>query len=69
MADQWSKGWGEAHYTCLAEHMDRMVNQGFLVPEHRRMVLTDSTPGGLLDQFETYDPPQVDKWIEKKKGL
>ncbi|MBC15584.1 MAG: TIGR00730 family Rossman fold protein [Desulfovibrio sp.] len=57
------------YYTCLAEHMDRMVNQGFLVPEHRRMVLTDSIPSGLLDQFETYDPPQVDKWIEKKKGL
>ncbi|BCS90069.1 hypothetical protein PSDVSF_33110 [Pseudodesulfovibrio sediminis] len=37
--------------------------------EHRGMVLTDSTPDGLLDQFATYDPPQVDKWIEKKKGL
>jgi conserved hypothetical protein, DprA/Smf-related, family 2 len=56
-------------YTCLADHMDRMVNQGFLVPEHRRMVLTDASPGGLLDQFETYVPPKVDKWIEKKKGL
>jgi len=56
-------------YTCLADHMDRMVNQGFLVPEHRRMVLTDATPGGLLDQFETYVPPKVDKWIEKKRGL
>jgi uncharacterized protein (TIGR00730 family) len=56
-------------YTCLADHMDRMVDQGFLVPEHRRMVLTDADPAGLLDQFETYDPPQVDKWIEKKKGL
>ncbi|WP_245628688.1 hypothetical protein [Salidesulfovibrio brasiliensis] len=26
-------------------------------------------PGGLLDQFETYATPQVDKWIERKKGL
>jgi hypothetical protein len=59
----------KGYYTCLAEHMDRMVLNGFLVQEHRRMVLTDSSPGGLLDQFETYDPPQVDKWIEKKKGL
>jgi len=33
------------------------------------MVLTDATPEGLLDQFETYDPPRVDKWIDKKKGL
>jgi uncharacterized protein (TIGR00730 family) len=56
-------------YTCLADHMDRMVLNGFLVQEHRGMVLTDATPDGLLDQFETYDPPQVDKWIDKKKGL
>ena len=59
----------KGYYTCLAEHMDRMVLNGFLVQEHRGMVLTDATPDGLLDQFETYDPPQVDKWIEKKKGL
>jgi hypothetical protein len=59
----------KGYYTCLAEHMDRMVNEGFLVQDHRNMVLTDATPHGLLDQFETYDPPQVDKWIEKKKGL
>jgi hypothetical protein len=59
----------KGYYTCLAEHMDRMVSEGFLVQEHRRMVLTDATPQGLLDQFATYVPPRVDKWIEKKKGL
>jgi len=59
----------KGYYTALAEHMDRMVLNGFLVQEHRRMVLTDATPSGLLDQFETYDPPQVEKWIEKKKAL
>ncbi|HKI81020.1 MAG TPA: TIGR00730 family Rossman fold protein [Pseudodesulfovibrio sp.] len=57
------------YYTCLAEHMDRMVLQGFLLQEHRGMVLTDASPSGLLDQFETYDPPKVDKWINMKKGL
>jgi len=58
----------KGYYTCLAEHMDRMVLIGFLVQEHRNMVLTDATPDGLLDQFEKYDPPQVDKWIEEKRG-
>ncbi len=57
------------YYACLADHMDHMVNQGFVVKEHRRMVMTASTPGDLIDQFEVYDPPTVDKWIEKKKGL
>jgi hypothetical protein len=57
------------YYACLTDHMDRMVNEGFLVPDHRRMVMTSPDPAALLDMFETYDPPQVDKWIEMKKGL
>lgn len=59
----------KGYYACLADHMDRMVGQGFLVAEHRKMVLTASDAGDLLDQFAVYDPPHVDKWIEKKKGL
>jgi len=59
----------KGYYAALAEHLDRMVLNGFLVQEHRGMVLTDASPGGLLDQFETYVPPQVDKWIDRKKGL
>ncbi|WP_319542591.1 hypothetical protein [uncultured Pseudodesulfovibrio sp.] len=46
-----------------------MVDEGVGIPEHRKMVLSASVPATLLDQFETYDPPQVDKWIAKKKGL
>ena len=59
----------KGYYACLADHMDRMVTEGFMVAEHRKVVLTGSAPADLLDPFETYDPPQVDKWIEKKKGL
>jgi hypothetical protein len=58
-----------SYYTCLAEHMDRMVEEGFLMAAHRRMVLTSPDPGELIDMFAEYDPPQVDKWIEMKKGL
>lgn len=57
------------YYSELSTFLDKVVQEGFLVDEHRGMVLTDASPGGLLDQFETYVPPQVDKWIEKKKGL
>lgn len=59
----------KGYYACLADHMDRMVDQGFLVHEHRSMVMTSGNPGELIDQFEGYVPPQVDKWIDKKKGL
>ncbi len=57
------------YYSCLADHMDRMVDEGFVVPEHRKMVMASSSPSELLDLFAVYDPPQVDKWIDKKKGL
>ncbi|MGE4192040.1 MAG: TIGR00730 family Rossman fold protein [Pseudodesulfovibrio sp.] len=57
------------YYACLADHMDRMVREGFLVSEHRRMVLTSPDPGELIDLFADYVPPQVNKWIELKKGL
>jgi uncharacterized protein (TIGR00730 family) len=57
------------YYARLAEHLDRMVDEGFLLPAHRRMVLTSPDPGELIDLFAEYDPPHVDKWIEMKKGL
>jgi len=57
------------YYACLTDHLDRMVNEGFLVGDHRRMVMTSPDPATLLNMFKDYDPPQVDKWIEMKKGL
>lgn len=57
------------YYTCLADHMDRMVDEGFLVRDHRRMVMSSGDPAELLNLFATYVPPVVDKWIDKKKGL
>jgi hypothetical protein len=39
------------------------------LPGHRRMVLTSPDPGELIDLFAKYDPPQVGKRIEMKKGL
>ena len=57
------------YYACLTDHMDRMVTEGFLVGDHRRMVLTSPDPAALIDMFTDYDPPRVDKWIEMKKGL
>ncbi|WP_272700801.1 LOG family protein [Desulfovibrio sp. Fe33] len=57
------------YYACLTDHLNRMVDEGFLMADHRRMVLTSPDPGELIDRFANYVPPQVDKWIELKKGL
>jgi len=57
------------YYAKLASFLDDVVNQGFLVQDHRNMVLTGITPGELLKQFTDYEAPEVEKWIELKKRL
>ena len=31
--------------------------------EHREMLIVESDPERLLDRFETYEAPVVEKWI------
>jgi uncharacterized protein (TIGR00730 family) len=52
-------------YGKLMSFLDNVVNQQFIEPEHRSMVLTDESPERLLQKFELYQPPKVDKakWI------
>ncbi len=52
------------YYQPLVEFLDYAVTQRFLKPEHRSMVLIDDDPEKLLDQFLTYRPPTVVKWID-----
>lgn len=59
----------EGYYTKLASFLDDVVDHGFLVGEHRNMVLAATSAEELLEQFTAYDPPEVEKWIERKKGL
>jgi hypothetical protein len=43
-----------------------MVAQGFLLDEHRSLVLVDENPEALLALMRQYRPPKVIKWIEKE---
>lgn len=46
----------------LLSYLDHASAEGFLRPENRRMLLEDSTAAGLIQQFERYTAPHVDKW-------
>ena len=46
----------------LLAYLDHASSEGFLRRENRRMLLEDATPAGLIQQFERYTAPQVDKW-------
>ncbi len=50
------------YFNHLLKYFDHAVDEGFLRPENREMLLHDSEPVGLVQQFERYTAPRVDKW-------
>jgi predicted Rossmann-fold nucleotide-binding protein len=53
------------YFDHLMVFLDHAVRERFLRPEHRRMVLVEADPEELLDRFEAYRPPQLEKWIDR----
>ncbi len=49
------------YYDKLISFLDHTVSEQFVEGAHRSMVLIAGSPEALLEQFETYQPPQVDK--------
>ena len=49
------------YYDKLLEFLDYAVQQQFIQQEYRSMILVDEWPDALLQQFEKYQPPKVDK--------
>lgn len=47
------------HLLCYFDHAHE---EGFLRTENRDMLLCDPDPAGLIQQFERYTAPHVDKW-------
>lgn len=55
-------------YGPLVALFEQMVQEGFLKPENRSLVLLGESPEDILQQFESYKVPQVPKWL-KRKGI
>lgn len=51
----------DGFYDQLLHFLDRLVEDQFVAPENRSLLLVDHNPEGLLDQFLTYQPPRIDK--------
>lgn len=49
------------YFDQLMAFLDHLVAQRFLHPAHRAMLLDADCPEALLDAFEGYQPPVVDK--------
>jgi hypothetical protein len=57
----------EDYYGPMIELFDRAVIEGFVVPEHCALVLTERDPDLLIDLMERYTPPFTKKWIESQE--
>ncbi len=53
----------DAYFDRLVEFLDHQYEERFMRREHRQMLIVDTSPQRLLDQFAAYRPPQVEKWI------
>ncbi len=50
------------YFGNLLKYLDHACEEGFLRPENRKMLLSDVTAKGLIQQFERYSAPRVEKW-------
>lgn len=55
------------YFDPLLAMLDRAVEQQFLRPEHRKMVLEFNSVEEILGQLEAYRPVEAPKWIERLK--
>ncbi|MFP3510034.1 TIGR00730 family Rossman fold protein [Peribacillus sp. SIMBA_075] len=55
------------YYDPLVALFNHMSDEKFLHEKFRSMALVDVEPNGLLDQFNTYEPPTIKTFITEKQ--
>jgi uncharacterized protein (TIGR00730 family) len=55
----------DGYFANLIAFLDHAVDERFLRTEHRAMLMVETTPDALLDRFESYRAPKVEKWLDR----
>ncbi len=53
------------YYDALIAFVDHAVEASFVRPEHRALLMSDPDPVRLLQCFDIWEPPKIDKWIRE----
>jgi uncharacterized protein (TIGR00730 family) len=53
------------YYTSLLRMLDHAVEERFLKPQNRALVLSRDTPTELLQALEEWRPVHVEKWLDR----
>ncbi|MHA6531396.1 LOG family protein [Paenibacillus sp. BAC0078] len=57
----------EHYYDPLIALLDQITREQFMPEKHRSMVLTDTTPEGMIRQFLNYSPPPVKTYLTDER--
>ena len=52
------------YYDDLLTFLDQAVDNGFMRPQHRGLLLTGTEPGPLLDSMDTWQTPITEHWLD-----
>ena len=52
----------DGYFDQLLAYLDHANKEGFLRTENRNMLLVDASPVALIQKFERYTAPHVEKW-------
>jgi uncharacterized protein (TIGR00730 family) len=53
------------YYTPLLRMLDHAIDERFLKPQNRALVIARETPAELLQAFEDWRPVHVEKWLDR----
>ncbi len=56
----------DGYYAPLVAFLDHAVAEGFVRAEHRRVIHVAPVLETLLEAFERYEPPRVQRWIDDR---
>ena len=53
------------YFDRLLSFVDHSMSEGFVRREYRAMISVSESPDALLDMLASYEPPLVEKWIDR----
>jgi len=59
---------GNGYFDHLIRFLDHAVEERFVQPEYRGMVVVASAPEALLDHLASYQPPAVPHWLHRREA-
>ena len=53
----------KGYYQPLLAQVDRGVEEGFIKPSYRQLLVSADKPAALLEALAGYEPPEVEQWL------